>query len=475
MSHVATRRGLAGLFASALLLVAVLFAAPASAAKPRAPMPIIFVHGQSGSAQQFETNALRLASNGFPHNRIFLLEYDTLERTNDVAVAALEDLVEKVKRKTGAAKINLLGHSRGTMVSQSFLESPENAANVNSYVNFDGLPAAALPGGVKTLGVWAESLSEPPVHREITGAENRYFTTRSHTEVVNSPEAFRATYRFLFGKNPKTTKVVPEPPNKVTVAGRAMNFPTNTGIDGGTLNVFRIDPKTGQRISKSLYRKTLDPSGRFGPLKVDGKARYEFSVIRPGTTTLHNYPEAFERDNHQYRLLIAPLLAPYLDASPNHTNVSVTRMKEFRGDQTGEGANDELLLNGTNVINAETAKRVRRTLAVFNIDRGSDGVTDTSASLSPFNALSFLTGVDLFLPASADHRGRIKVVERMRDSDGHTKVTNIPNWPSSTHTTSVYFKDYPALTYKAPNNRCSKKPKNKKQKKRCSAKKGNRG
>ncbi|MDQ2700376.1 MAG: alpha/beta hydrolase [Actinomycetota bacterium] len=474
MPHVATRWGLGGLFASATLLLTVLFAAPVTeaGAKPRSPLPIIFVHGQSGSAQQFETNALRLTSNGFPRNRIFAVEYDTLvTSTNDHAIAALEALVARVKSKTGAPKVNLLGHSRGTMVSQSFLESPENAANVNSYVNYDGLPATELPGGVKTLAVWAESLADPPVHREITGAENRYFPTRSHTEVVNSPESFRATYRFLFGKAPKTSQVIPEAPNKVTVAGRAMNFPTNTGIEGGTLNVFRIDPKTGQRISRSVYRKKLDASGSFGPFKVNGKARYEFSVVRPGTTTLHNYPEPFERDNHQYRVLIAPLLASFLDSNPNHTNVSVTRMKEFRGDQTGAGANDRLVLDGTNVINADTAKRVRRTLAVFNVDRNSDGVTDTSASLSPFNSLSFLTGVDVFLPASADHSGTIKVVERMRDSKGHTKVTNIPNWPSSEHTTSVYFKDYPALTYKAPKkSRCAKKAKTKKQKKRCAAK-----
>ena len=248
--------------------------------------------------------------------------------------------------------------------------------------------------------------------------------------------------------------VVPEPPDKVTVAGRALNFPSNLGIEGGTLKVFQLNPKTGQRLKmKSVYTKTLGASGHFGPFKVNGKARYEFSVSRPDGTTIHNYPEAFERDNHLYRVLVAPALAPFLDTSPNHTNISVTRMKEFRGDQTGAGANDRLVLNGTNVITPGTAQRARRTLAVFNIDRGSDGVTDTTTSLSPFNVLSFLTGVDVFMPASADHSGTIKVTERMRDSNGHTKVTNVPNWPSSDHSVSVYFKDYPALTYKV------KKPK----------------
>ena len=30
------------------------------------PVPVIFVHGNSGSAQQFETNAMRFTSNGYP-------------------------------------------------------------------------------------------------------------------------------------------------------------------------------------------------------------------------------------------------------------------------------------------------------------------------------------------------------------------------------------------------------------------------
>ena len=474
LSHVAVRRGLAGIISTATLLLALVFAAaPVEAAsKPKLPLPVIFVHGQSGSAQQWETNALRMASNGFPPNRIFSVEYDTLDTsTNDHAIAALEARVAQVKAKFGVSKVNLLGHSRGTLVSQSFLAKPENAANINKYVNYDGRTADALPGGVPTLAVWAENLSEPVDEREIVGAENVRFPAYSHTEVVNSPESFKATYRFLLGKNPKTLKVIPEAPDKVTVAGRALNFPTNTGIDGGTLKVFKLDAKTGQRASKSIYTKTLDELGNFGPFKVNGKARYEFAMEIPGSSTIHNYPEAFERDNYQYRVLTAPLLKPFLDASPNHTNVSVTRMKEFRGDEAGAGANDKLILNGTNVINAETAKHARRTLAVFNIDRGSDGVTDTSASLSPFNALSFLTGVDIFLPASADHSGTIKVTERMRDSNGHFKVTNIPNWPSSNHQTSVYFKDYPALTYKAPKKPgCWKKAKTKKQKKRCARK-----
>jgi hypothetical protein len=125
-------------------------------------------------------------------------------------------------------------------------------------------------------------------------------------------------------------------------------------------------------------------------------------------------------------------------------------MREWRSDQTGTGANDQLLVNGSNVLAAPIAPRVKRILAVFNLDRGSDGVSDHSAIVSPFNLIpSFLTGTDTYIPASPDAGGTVKVVEKVRSPFGHVKQVNIPNWPSTDHSLSVYFKDYPALKYKA--------------------------
>ena len=124
--------------AAALLLAG---AAEAGAAKPKPPTPMIFVHGQSGSMQQFETNTMRLTSNGFPHQRIFAYEYNTNASTNDVAVAELDGFIAKVKEKTGAAKVDMLAHSRGTTVMHEFLSTPSRAAEVRRYVNFDGRTA----------------------------------------------------------------------------------------------------------------------------------------------------------------------------------------------------------------------------------------------------------------------------------------------------------------------------------------------
>ena len=174
MPHVAIRRGLAGPLLCLMLLTSLVLVTSDARAKSKVkpPLPIIFVHGNSGSAQQFETNAMRFVSNGFPQNRIFTLEYDTSLPTNDHAIAALDVLVARVKQKTGATKVNLLGHSRGTLVAHAWLGTPERASQINRYVNYDGVWSDALPGGVPTLAVWAE---QDHGVREIVGATNRYF------------------------------------------------------------------------------------------------------------------------------------------------------------------------------------------------------------------------------------------------------------------------------------------------------------
>ena len=429
------------------LLAATVAAGPAEAkkGKGKSPNPVIFVHGQFGSADQFETDAMRLTSNGFPQDRLFVYEYDTSVTSNDDAIAGLDAFIASVKAQTGAGQVDVLAHSRGTTVMHSYLSTPERAASVAHYVNFDGRTADAPPGGVPTLAVWGEGDQT----RAIVGAQNVYYPDKSHTEVTTSREAFADVYGFLRGRPPQTTKVVPEKPNKVTIAGRALEFPNNTAIEGGILEVYEVDDATGQRRGGAIYTKTIMADGNWGPVKVDGRRHYEIAITEPGGRTLHNYPEPFEHDDHFFRVLNSPLLEPFIESGPNHTAITVRRMLEWRGDQADPAGNDSLSFNGLNVINPAIAPRARRVLAVFTFDANSDGVTDTSAPLQPFASVTFLTGADVFMPASPGGTGTIAVEERMRTT-GHVETINVPSWPSDANVISILFRDYVAKTYKKP-------------------------
>lgn len=445
MSLAISRVRAVGAVSALLVSITVLaLSAEAQAAKAPEPTPIIFVHGQSGSVQQFETNAMRFTSNGFPQNRLFAYEYDTNAATNDTAVANLDGFIADVKQRTGATQVDVLAHSRGTTVMHTYLATPERAASVRRYVNFDGRTSTTPPGGVPTLAIWGEGDQT----RTIGGAENVYFPNRAHTEVTTSAATFAEVYEFLTDQEPETKQVVPEDPQKVKVAGRASLFPANTGADGGLLRIYEVRASTGARKpGKPLYSKTLGADGAFGPVKVDGRKHYEFALTREGSSTIHNYPEPFEHDDYFYRVLDAPALRPFIEASPDHTNIAVTRMREFWGDQEDPAGNDRLEFDGLNVINPAIAPRARRVLAVFNFDKNSDKQSDTSASLSPFNAIGFLTGVDNYMPASPDASGTIAVEETMRGNRKHTETINVPNWPSDQDTVSVYFRDYVAKEF----------------------------
>src|SRR5687767_13820771 len=117
------RRAMSRVVAVALSLLATLLLA-AAPAQAREHVPIVFVHGNTGSAQQFETNAMRFTSNGYDDEDLFAYEYDSSASGNDAAIAGLDGFLADVKERTGAPKVDLLAHSRGTTISLAFLATP---------------------------------------------------------------------------------------------------------------------------------------------------------------------------------------------------------------------------------------------------------------------------------------------------------------------------------------------------------------
>ncbi|MGH2993377.1 MAG: esterase/lipase family protein [Solirubrobacterales bacterium] len=182
----------------ALVALAAMVAAPGAGAKKKPKLdpdkvtPVIFVHGGSGSGAQFESQQMRLTSNGFPQRYIYVLEYDTLtslDATIDEVHASLDALIERVKAETGKSQVDVLGHSRGTTVMHEYLASPARAANVRRYVNIDGRTSDTPPGGVETLAIWAGLRTLDPGDdevREIGGAQNKTIPNQTHVLVATS-------------------------------------------------------------------------------------------------------------------------------------------------------------------------------------------------------------------------------------------------------------------------------------------------
>jgi pimeloyl-ACP methyl ester carboxylesterase len=403
--------------------------------------PIIFVHGGSGSGAQFESQAMRFESNGYPHDRIAVLEYDS-SSYNDIlpdVLAQLDALIAQLQARTGRAQVDLLGHSLGTFLCQTYLSTPERAANVAHYVNIDGASADAPPGGVPTLALWAGAVDRP-VQGEIVGATNITIPNQEHIQTATSEQSFYQMYKFFRGHPPLTTRILPEP--RPELAGRVTVFPENFGLEGATLRIWRVDGDTGQRIGhhpEATY--AIGPDGEFGPFHARAGRHYEFAVSREGDVDIDYFYEPFLRSDYLVRLNVALDLAPFIESSDNHVALTVVRFKEFWGDRGAE--NDVLAIDGTDVINPTTAPSGAvgaASSAFFLFDVGSDGVSHLTSVPFPFPFLGFLTGADLYIPTQPP--GTVSVLTVPRGDVGAARTVNVPNTPSTQARVVVQLNDF---------------------------------
>jgi hypothetical protein len=410
--------------------------------------PIIFVHGGSGTGAQFESQAMRFTSNGYPQDDINVLEYDssfTINTMTDV-YNRLDQLIAELQQEFGVAQVDILGHSLGTTVMHGYLAFPNRAANVAHYVNIDGRTATALPGGVPTLALWAEKSG---TGRQIVGAWNVTIPNTTHVQVATCAEAFFYMYKFFTGKDPKTTEILPEPWGKIDLAGRAIYFPQNIGVAGGTLQIYEINGYTGARLHKkpaALY--PIDASGNWGPFKARAGDYYEFVIVHP-TGEIHPfYYQPFIRSDYLIRLNTSPEpsggVSGLMDRSPNHSNLIVSRNMEFWGDQVID--NDILAINGVNIVNAATCPSVPFPAIVdilFVFDQNADQVSHPQVPIPELTPLVFFALVDLYVPGAYPPNGTIRLTLIPRGGNGLMQVINVPNWASSeVRRISVTFNDF---------------------------------
>lgn len=451
-----------GTIAAILLLAGILvpMSKPADACWHPRIHPIVFVHGGSGSGAQFEAQALRFASNFYPAEYVRVLEYDSSAvfdlETGEVNVpvllqiwANLDALIGDIQEETGADQVDLLGHSLGGMISYSYLESsPERAANVAHYVSIDSGSTLKEhpPGGVPTLALWAEKGHCPDC--SIPGATNVVLPDHTHVQAAVSAESFVEMYKFFTGHRPLTKHVLPQFFGRIELAGRAVIFPQNYGVPDASVEIWRVDGDTGERIRSepdAVY--TLGPDGAWGPFKARRGAYYEFNIVREEGQ--HNHPfyfQPFIRSDYLIRLNTSEIgggIGAFLPRSENHTNLVIIRYTELRGDDDIE--NDILEVNGTNVVSPATHATDDFTNATFLFDEGLDQESHLGVMAFPFYLpiTMFLSGVDLYIPGAYPPDGTVSIALTPRGSGGKTQVINVPNFASSEiRSLTIQFPDY---------------------------------
>jgi pimeloyl-ACP methyl ester carboxylesterase len=453
-----------GMVAAVLVLASVLVAgspAPTNADAGEPLLPIVFVHGGAGSGAQYESNAQRFASNDYPNLVTGLDRFSSLiQPVNE----QMDDFFDAVMAETGASQIYVVAHSAGTSAMVTYLNSsPARSARVAKYINIDGAKGVNCPGNPAPINCMNISQSGS------LGPINVNFPQFQHTQCVTAPESFAVQYEFLTGKEPKTTLVLPEPPGQVEIAGRAIYFPANIGVDGATLEIWEVHPATGARkYADPEAVINIGPTGNFGPVAVNGMKYYEFAMSRPEVDFVtHYYFQPFIRDNHLIRLLATPTDSAILantTKGPDHTAVVILRYFDYLTNgltgndtlwvTTKSPAWDDDPVNPTpptlNILSAPNIAPRTYKLGIHAHDSASPGPppaptpdkVSTLALIPWFATQAFQTGVDIWMPATEPPDGTITFMNEPAGDTTRPQTINIPNWASEGHRVLVMFNNY---------------------------------
>ncbi len=341
--------------------------APATASPVEIP-PILFVHGNGDHAALWVTTIWRMELNGVPREKMFAINFtDPLARTDDKVEQPsrsstedqrreLADAIKELKRRTGAARVALVGNSRGGNPIRNYVKNG-GGADV-SHAVLCGVPDhgvydwdEGLGGEFNGRGPFLRGLNEgesevtpgtafltlrsdgidkyaqadgrfvgkPGTPTGVTaegpalkGATNLVLGAVDHRETAFHPRAFREIYKFIAGREPQRIDIVPEADVKLSglVTGTPGGVQTNRPVSGASVDVYRVSPDTGERIGGPIHSSQTGADGRWGPAKVEPTWYLEIVLTSPGSTTTHFYRSPFPRSSDIVHLRAARALGP---------------------------------------------------------------------------------------------------------------------------------------------------------------------
>jgi len=436
------------LAAGVLLLVA---GAPGASAATFERRPVLFVHGFESAGSNFASQAMRFESNGYPPSWIEELDYNSTAAVGSKTEVdkQLDEAIAALKKRTGKSQVDVIAHSEGTSVMYSYLTEGEQAAqrkaSVARYANIDGQEQNP---GVPTLALWAgrcgdATCSKPERHME--GAENVTIPNATHVQTSTSAQAFQQIYKFFRASLPGHDIVAQR--GKILLAGKALEFPQNTGLIGDTVQIWPVNFQ-GQRtattpLASIAITDGATGGGAWGPVAAKPGQRYEFVVLQPDVHAIHVYMEPFVRSDYAIRLLGSTAIQQYTGKSPKSSGAAMIRYKEYWGNQPGE--DDELLVNGLNVCTATLCPWEKEVNAFFAFNW--EGKEESTLHEDPvLSKPPFLQGAQVYVPGSSPPGATVSYQLKSRGG-GEARTLNAPNWEGTTDQTEIFWNDFESLSF----------------------------
>lgn len=212
--------GLAAIVATAVVLV------PASAASAREP--ILFVHGFSGGAWNWDVMVDRFEDDGYRPSELRAMNYNTAQ-SNATTAREIAAEVRQLQAATGAARVDVVTHSMGGLSSRYYLRNLGGTAEVDEWVSIGGpnngtwtaaacslltscremLPGSSFltalnsgdetPGSVRYGTFWSacDEIINPDTSVILSGATNTKTGCIGHVSMLITPSIYDGVRSFV--------------------------------------------------------------------------------------------------------------------------------------------------------------------------------------------------------------------------------------------------------------------------------------
>ncbi|NYT93236.1 triacylglycerol lipase [Salinispora sp. H7-4] len=130
------RRSIRTAVVAALVVTASLVAPSSVAAAAR--NPVVFVHGMTTDASDWNTWIDRFRADGYQSSELYTWSYDW-KQSNATTAAQLQTKVQEVLAATGAAKVDIVAHSMGVLSSRWYLKNMGGTETVDDFVSIAGV------------------------------------------------------------------------------------------------------------------------------------------------------------------------------------------------------------------------------------------------------------------------------------------------------------------------------------------------
>ncbi len=370
--------------------------------------PVVFVHGLLASGDTWANMAMRFTSNNFPADHLFAFDYNSLNyfTSQILDTAGLDAFIDEVLQKTGASKVNLVGHSLGGTTGYAYLSVQAHADKVAHYAHVGSGPKGTAAGpnaDIPTINVYSTD-DKVTTGADIPGATNIVLSGKDHYEVATCAETFEAIYKFFNNdKAPATQQITQQ--TSVSIKGKVISLGENDPKSAAAVKVFEVDAASGERKAATPdFTLAINAKGEWGPHTVSASKMFEFEV-NPNDAAdriVHYYYESFFHDNPYVYLRTLPpptgTAGLLVNSLPRDDGQAVIVL--FTSNQAVINGRDSLHVEGSELSTREFCSPEDNTIAFFLYD---DGDATTEITFDPpalFASFPFLEGADIYLPTA---------------------------------------------------------------------------